>query len=86
MMSLVTIQERPDLEQIRNSLIVSNAQMKSDLKELEDRILYKLTTSEGSTVDDIDLILTLDASKAKSEEIKVIFINSRKEIFDTFTF
>ncbi|KAL2745195.1 dynein axonemal heavy chain 1-like [Vespula maculifrons] len=70
MMSLVTIQERPDLEQIRNSLIVSNAQMKSDLKELEDRILYKLTTSEGSTVDDIDLILTLDASKAKSEEIK----------------
>lgn len=78
MMSLVTIQERPDLEQIRNSLIVSNAEMKKDLKELEDRILYRLTTSEGSTVDDIDLILTLDASKAKSEEIKVIFFNLRK--------
>lgn len=78
MMSLVTIQERPDLEQIRNSLIVSNAEMKKDLKELEDRILYRLTTSEGSTVDDIDLILTLDASKAKSEEIKVIFFSLRK--------
>ncbi|KAI4500001.1 hypothetical protein M0802_004871 [Mischocyttarus mexicanus] len=71
MMSLVTIQERPDLEQIRNSLIVSNAEMKKDLKELEDRILYRLTISEGSTVDDLDLILTLDASKAKSEEIKI---------------
>ncbi|KAK2581766.1 hypothetical protein KPH14_002245 [Odynerus spinipes] len=70
MMSLVTIQERPDLEQIRNSLIISNAEMKKELQELEDRILYRLSTSEGSTVDDMDLILTLDASKAKSEEIK----------------
>jgi len=71
MLSLVTIQERPDLEEERNMLIVSTAEMKRELKDIEDRILYRLTVSEGSVVDDIDLILTLEASKEKSEEIKV---------------
>ncbi|XP_011707083.1 PREDICTED: dynein heavy chain 1, axonemal-like, partial [Wasmannia auropunctata] len=71
MLSLVTIQERPDLERERNALIVSSAEMKRDLEEIEDKILYRLTVSEGSIIDDIDLIHTLEASKAKSEEIKV---------------
>ncbi|CAK9804539.1 Dynein axonemal heavy chain 1 [Anthophora plagiata] len=71
MLSLVAIQERPDLEQARNALIVSNAEMRRELQEIEDRILYRLSVSEGSAVDDVDLILTLEASKVKSEEIKV---------------
>lgn len=71
MLSLVTIQERPDLEQERNALIVSSAKMKHDLAAIEDKILHRLTISEKSVVDDIDLILTLEASKIKSEEIKV---------------
>ncbi|XP_053995639.1 dynein axonemal heavy chain 1-like [Hylaeus anthracinus] len=71
MLSLVAIQERPDLEQTRNALIVSNAEMRRELQEIEDRILYRLSVSEGSAVDDMDLILTLEASKVKSEEIKV---------------
>lgn len=71
MLSLVTIQERPDLEQARNALIVSNAEMRKELQEIEDRILHRLSVSEGSAVDDMDLILTLEASKVKSEEIKV---------------
>ncbi|KZC03876.1 Dynein heavy chain 1, axonemal [Dufourea novaeangliae] len=70
-LSLVAIQERPDLEQARNALIVSNAEMRSELQDIEDRILYRLSLSEGSAVDDIDLILTLEASKVKSEEIKL---------------
>nr|XP_034195945.1 dynein heavy chain 1, axonemal-like [Osmia lignaria] len=70
-LSLVVIQERPDLEQTRNALIVSNAEMRRELKEIEDRILYRLSVSEGSAVDDMDLILTLEASKVKSEEIKI---------------
>ena len=71
MLSLVVLQERPDLEETRSALIISSAQMKRDLKQIEDRILYRLSVSEGSAVDDIDLIITLEASKAKSEEIKV---------------
>lgn len=71
-MSLVVMQERPDLEELRSSLVTSSAQMKADLKEIEDRILMKLTTSEGSPVDNIELILTLEASKVKTTEIKVL--------------
>ena len=66
-------EERPDLEEAKNQLIVSNAKMKQELKEIEDRILYRLSSSEGSPVDDIDLIETLEASKIKSQEISVSF-------------
>lgn len=59
------------MEELRSNIVTSSAQMRTDLKEIEDRILYKLTTSEGSPVDNIDLILTLEASKVKTGEIKV---------------
>ncbi|KYN02640.1 Dynein heavy chain 1, axonemal [Cyphomyrmex costatus] len=71
MLSLVTIKERPDLEQERNALIVSSVEMKQDLEEIENKILHRLTVSAGSIIDDIDLIYTLEASKTKSEEIKM---------------
>jgi len=64
-------EERPDLEEEKNQLIVSNAKMRQELKEIEDRILVRLSSSEGSPVDDIDLINTLEASKVKSQEIQV---------------
>lgn len=71
MLALVVAEERPDLEEAKNQLIVSNAQMKHELKEIEDKILAKLSASEGSPVDDVDLIETLAASKVKSQEITV---------------
>lgn len=77
LLALVIMQERPDLEEARSMIVVSTAQMKQELVEIEDRILYKLSASEGSPVDDIDLIQTLEASKVKSEEIKVSIISSR---------
>jgi len=71
MLALVVAEERPDLEEAKNQLIVSNAKMKQELKEIEDKILHRLSASEGSPVDDIDLIKTLEQSKIKSQEIKV---------------
>lgn len=71
MLALVVAEERPDLEEAKNQLIVSNAKMKQELKEIEDKILHRLSASEGSPVDDIDLINTLEQSKIKSQEIKV---------------
>uniref|UniRef100_A0ABD2WRH4 Dynein heavy chain 1, axonemal n=1 Tax=Trichogramma kaykai TaxID=54128 RepID=A0ABD2WRH4_9HYME len=71
MLSLVVMQECPDLEETRSALIVSSADMKRELRDIEDRILQRLSSSEGSAVDDVDLILTLEASKVKSEEIKI---------------
>ena len=71
LVGIVVAEERPDLEEAKNQLIVSNAKMKQELKEIEDKILYRLSSSEGSPVDDVDLIATLEASKIKSQEIKV---------------
>ena len=71
LLGTVVAEERPDLEEAKNQLIVSNAKMKQELKEIEDKILHRLSTSEGSPVDDIDLINTLEASQIKSQEIKV---------------
>ncbi|NWZ55127.1 DYH1 protein, partial [Haliaeetus albicilla] len=66
----VVAAERPDLEEARNQLIVSNARMHQELKEIEDQILYRLSTSEGNPVDDLELIKVLEASKLKAGEIQ----------------
>ncbi|XP_018600098.2 dynein heavy chain 1, axonemal isoform X2 [Scleropages formosus] len=66
----VVVEERPDLEEAKNQLIVSNARMKQELKEIEDQILLRLSASEGNPVDDQELIRVLGASKVKAEEIK----------------
>lgn len=71
LLGIVVAEERPDLEEAKNQLIISNAKMKSELKEIEDKILHRLSASEGSPVDDLDLIETLAASKLKSQEISV---------------
>lgn len=71
LLALVIMAERPDLEEMRSAIVVGIAQMKGELKEIEDRILYKLSTSEGYIVDDIEFIITLESSKVKSEDIKV---------------
>nr|XP_013047409.2 dynein axonemal heavy chain 1 isoform X1 [Anser cygnoides]XP_047928500.1 dynein axonemal heavy chain 1 isoform X1 [Anser cygnoides]XP_047928502.1 dynein axonemal heavy chain 1 isoform X1 [Anser cygnoides]XP_047928506.1 dynein axonemal heavy chain 1 isoform X1 [Anser cygnoides] len=66
----VVAEERPDLEEARNQLIVSNAEMHQELKEIEDQILYRLSSSEGNPVDDLELIKVLEASKLKAGEIQ----------------
>ena len=70
-MARVVAEERPDLEEAKNQLIISNAKMKQELKEIEDKILERLSASEGNPVDDVDLIKTLEASKIKAHEIQV---------------
>lgn len=72
LLALVVMQERPDLEEQRSQIVVSIAQMKQDLKEIQERILYKLSSSEGSPLDDLDFIITLESSKTKSDDIKVV--------------
>lgn len=67
----VVAEERPDLEEAKNQLIVSNAQMKQELKDIEDQILLRLSSSEGNPVDDEELIRVLGASKVKAAEIQV---------------
>ncbi|KTF88877.1 hypothetical protein cypCar_00027703 [Cyprinus carpio] len=70
LLGCLVAEERPDLEKVKNQLIVSNAQMKQELKEIEDQILFRLSSSEGNPVDDEELIRVLGASKVKAEEIQ----------------
>ncbi|CDQ98597.1 unnamed protein product, partial [Oncorhynchus mykiss] len=44
--------------------------MKQELKEIEDQILFRLSSSEGNPVDDEELIRVLGASKIKAGEIQ----------------
>ena len=62
---IVVAEESPDLEEAKNALIISNAKMKQELREIEDKILYRLSNSEGNPVDDVDLIKTLHCKHLK---------------------
>lgn len=77
MLGCVVAEERPDLEEAKNQLIVSNSIMRNELKELEDTILTRLSKSENP-IDDIELINALEASKQKSNEIKAKVIMSEQ--------
>ncbi|KAG7486149.1 dynein heavy chain 6, axonemal [Solea senegalensis] len=62
--------ESPHLEQQRNELIVRINADRNQLKDIEDRILKLLFTSEGNILDNEELVQTLQESKVTSEAIK----------------
>ena len=66
----VVVKERPDVEAKRTKLIVSIAADQKTMRDLESRILKALSESEGNVLDDVELIQTLDDSKAVSSTIK----------------
>ena len=60
---------RPELEEERQSLIISGANNKRMLKEIEDKILFTLSSSEGNILENETAIVILDNSKILSDEI-----------------
>lgn len=70
LLGIVVSQERPDLEEQRNVLIVESAENKRQLKEIEDRILHIMSSSSGNILEDETAITTLKDSKTLSDEIK----------------
>eukprot|EP01138_Halocafeteria_seosinensis_P001392 gb/GECG01001428.1/.p1 GENE.gb/GECG01001428.1/~~gb/GECG01001428.1/.p1 ORF type:complete len:4689 (+),score=693.48 gb/GECG01001428.1/:1-14067(+) len=69
MLSIVVQKEQPELEQQKDELVKSVAKGKNTLVELEDKILYLLSTVEGSLLDNGEIVETLQASKKTSEEV-----------------
>lgn len=57
---------RPDLEEERQALIVQSAANKKQLKEIEDKILETLSSSEGNILEDESAIQILDSSKVSA--------------------
>lgn len=60
---------RPELEEERQALILQSAANKKQLKEIEDKILETLSSSEGNILEDETAIKVLDSSKVLSDEI-----------------
>ena len=61
--------ERADLEEKKDQLVISIAADQKALKELEDRILYMLANASGNILDDEELIHALGQSKVTSKAI-----------------
>ncbi|XP_015440426.1 PREDICTED: LOW QUALITY PROTEIN: dynein heavy chain 7, axonemal [Dufourea novaeangliae] len=71
LLGIVVAKERPDLEAEKNQLIIQGAANKKMLKEIEDRILEVLSTSESNILEDETAISVLSSSKHLSNEIVV---------------
>nr|XP_033781609.1 dynein heavy chain 12, axonemal isoform X2 [Geotrypetes seraphini] len=69
LLGIVVAKERPELEEERNALILQSAANKKQLKEIEDKILETLQSSEGNILEDESAIQILDSAKLMSNEI-----------------
>uniref|UniRef100_A0A803XM02 Dynein axonemal heavy chain 3 n=1 Tax=Meleagris gallopavo TaxID=9103 RepID=A0A803XM02_MELGA len=69
LLGIVAAEEKPELEEKKNKLIVESAANKKQLKEIEDKILEVLSKSEGNILEDETAINILSSSKELSEEI-----------------
>ena len=69
LLGIVAAKEKPQLEETKNNLILESAQNRRQLKELEDKILEILSSSQGNILEDEQAINVLSSSKVLSEEI-----------------
>lgn len=69
LLGIVVRRERPELEEQKDTLVLNIAAGKKKLAELEDKILYLLSTAQGSLLDDEALVETLNSSKVTSAEV-----------------
>lgn len=69
LLGVVVKNERPDLEEQREFLIIETSTNKTLLKRLEDTLLRELATSTGNILDNTDLVETLEETKSKANEV-----------------
>jgi len=81
LLGIVVAKERPQLEEKKNELIVESANNKKLLKEIEDKILYILSSSEGNILEDESAIKVLSSSKV----FKITWVLYSYEIYITLT-
>uniref|UniRef100_A0A2S2QIW0 Dynein heavy chain 3, axonemal n=1 Tax=Sipha flava TaxID=143950 RepID=A0A2S2QIW0_9HEMI len=71
LLGIVVAKERPQLEEKKNKLIIDSAENNKLLKEIEDKILHVLSSSEGNILEDESAIKILSSSKSLSAEIEL---------------
>ncbi|XP_015274779.1 PREDICTED: dynein heavy chain 10, axonemal [Gekko japonicus] len=69
LLSVIVGSERRELEEQREHLIQETFENKNLLKDLEDSLLRELATSTGNMLDNVDLVHTLEETKAKANEV-----------------
>ncbi|XP_047456328.1 dynein axonemal heavy chain 7 isoform X2 [Mugil cephalus] len=69
LLGIVVARERPDLEEEKQALILQGADNKRQLKEIEDKILEVLSSSEGNILEDETAVKILSCSKVLANEI-----------------
>lgn len=70
LLGIVVAKDVPMLEEKKNTMIVESANNKRQLKDIEDKILEVLSTSEGNILEDETAIKILSSSKVLSAEIE----------------
>jgi dynein heavy chain len=70
LLGMVVSKERPDLEAQKAELIEQQNGFKLKLKALEDELLYRLSSSQGDILEDIELIEGLERAKVTATEIQ----------------
>jgi len=69
LLASVVARERPDLEEQKAELVAQQNDFTIKLKQLEDNLLYMLANAEGDILGDEQLIISLEETKATSQEI-----------------
>ncbi|XP_053593796.1 dynein axonemal heavy chain 3 [Microplitis demolitor] len=70
LLGIVVAKDLPALEDKKNQLIIEGANNKRILKDIEDKILQVLSSSEGNILEDETAIKILSSSKLLSEDIQ----------------
>jgi dynein heavy chain, axonemal len=83
LLATVVVQERPELQEKKETIIVESARNRNALYNAETQILQVLSSSESNILEDENAINILTSSKALSEDIQakqIIAVSTEAEI------